>query len=54
MRIHEPGHCPDPLYGQDCDGIGHYGPDPFAEEIYNDTTPVWQCDGVNYGSTMDI
>lgn len=52
--MHAPGECPDRGYGQDCDGIGRFGPDPYAEEIHDDPTPVWQCDGVNTGSAMDI
>lgn len=54
MKMHKPGECPDRLYGRDCDGEGQLGPDPFAQEIYDDNTPVWQCDGVRTGRAQDI
>jgi len=31
-----------------------YGPDPYGREIYNDTTPVWECEKCRYESAMDI
>jgi hypothetical protein len=31
-----------------------YGPDPFAEEIAGDDTPVWECEECRYQSAMDI
>jgi hypothetical protein len=31
-----------------------FGPDPFAEEIHGDSTPVWQCGDCSYESMMDI
>jgi len=30
-----------------------YAPDPFAEEINGDDTPVWECDECRYQSYMD-
>lgn len=32
----------------------YYGPDPFAEEIYGDTTPVRQCNHCTTESALDI
>lgn len=29
-------------------------PDPFAEEIYGDVTPVWECENCRYESARDI
>jgi len=54
MKLHEPGECPDPVYGRDCDGEGIFDVDPYAEEIHNDSTPVWMCEGCRYGASMDI
>lgn len=31
-----------------------YGPDPYAEEIAGDPTPVWECEECRYQSAMDI
>lgn len=31
-----------------------YGPDPYAEEIGNDDTPVWECGDCRHESAMDI
>jgi hypothetical protein len=31
-----------------------YGPDPFAEEIHGDDTPVWECEACRYESARDI
>lgn len=31
-----------------------YGPDPFAEEIYGDETPMWLCDDCHEQSRLDI
>ncbi len=31
-----------------------YGPDPMAEEIDGDDTPVWECKECRYQSGMDI
>jgi hypothetical protein len=31
-----------------------YGPDPFAEEIGGDDTPMWLCDDCVYASAMEI
>lgn len=54
-RIHEPGNCVDPPYGNPwCSGIGSWGPNPYAAEIHNDHTPVFMCDGARKGSAMDI
>lgn len=53
-KVHEPGHCFDSPYGENCSGIATYGPDPFQEEINGDSTPVWLCEGVRIGSAMDI
>ncbi|QWT24957.1 hypothetical protein KPL76_06260 [Subtercola sp. PAMC28395] len=52
--MHAPGDCPDTGYGADCDGVGHFVPNPFASEIYDDVTPGWYCDGVLIGLAQDI
>lgn len=53
--IHNPGDCVDPLYGNPwCNGIGEWGPNPFNEEIYGDSTPVWMCAGARVGAAQDI
>jgi len=31
-----------------------FGPDPFAEDVHNDPTPVWECEDCRYESAMDI
>lgn len=54
MQLHEPGECPDRAYGRDCDGVGHWQEDPFAADINDDHSKHWICDGVAYGSAMDI
>lgn len=54
MQMHEPGECFDPVYGKDCDGVGHWQEDPYAAEIADDHSERWICDGVAYGSAMDI
>ena len=53
---HAPGECPD-SYGNSrplCNGVQTYGPNPFSEEIYGDSTNYWMCDGERYGAAMDI
>lgn len=45
--------------GQVCDACGtaddlEFGPDPYAEEIGHDSTPVWECVGCRDQSAMDI
>lgn len=53
--MHKPGECTDPLYGNPwCTGVGVWGPDPFAEEIYGDSTLRFMCDGERAGSAADI
>jgi hypothetical protein len=37
-------------YQKDCT----YGPDPFAEEIYGDSNPMWQCTDCHNNSCDDI
>ena len=39
---------------RECDGKMTLGPDPFSEEIYNDSSDQWQCAGERYESAMDI
>lgn len=52
MNLHEPGECP---YGHpECDGVGVFGPDPYASEINLDDTEVWECEGHRYESGQDI
>ena len=54
-RIHPPGQCTDPYYGNPwCSGIGYMAPDPFAEEINGDHSDYWMCDGERAGSAADI
>lgn len=31
-----------------------FEPDPFSEEIFGDSTPVWQCEDCAEESAMDI
>jgi len=31
-----------------------YAPDPFSEEINNDSTPVWECEDCRHQRAMDI
>jgi len=31
-----------------------FAPDPYSEEINEDTTPVWMCDECRYESMMEI
>ena len=31
-----------------------FGPDPYAEEIGNDDTPVWECENCRHESAQDI
>lgn len=52
MKMHEPGECP--AGHKDCNGEGRFVPDPFAEEIYGDSTLYWNCDGGLHESAMDI
>ena len=51
-KLHEPGECP--TGHKWCSGLGAWGPDPFAEEIHNDKTPVFQCSGTDYESAQEI
>lgn len=37
-----------------CDGVKYWAPDPFAEEIYDDSSDYFECDGDRYESAMDI
>lgn len=50
-------------FGQiQCDNCGgffdldciRWGPDPFAEEIRGDDTPLWLCDDCYHESCMEI
>jgi hypothetical protein len=55
MKIHEPGNCVDPAYGNPwCDGEGRFAPDPYAEELADDHTFVWMCDGQRAGRAADV
>ncbi|QNN99251.1 hypothetical protein SEA_FAUST_175 [Streptomyces phage Faust] len=38
----------------ECDGVLTFEPDPFAQEIHDDHTNYWMCDGERYESAMDI
>jgi len=38
----------------DCEGEVTFEPDPFAEEINGDDTPVWMCEHHRHESAMDI
>jgi hypothetical protein len=31
-----------------------YGPDPYAADINDDDTPVWECEDCRHESAMDI
>jgi hypothetical protein len=39
---------------KECDGIRYDGPDPFAEDIYGDSSDYFMCDGERYLSAQDI
>jgi hypothetical protein len=54
IQLHEPGQCTDSLYGKDCNGIGIWTTDPFAEEIYGEVIWDYYCDGELTGRAMDI
>lgn len=49
---HTKENCP--YNRHECDGDMTLGPDPFAEEIHNDSTYLWMCKGARYESAMDI
>lgn len=40
--------------GSYCDGVLTYDTDPFREEIHNDFSKSWDCEGSRYESLMDI
>lgn len=55
MKVHEPGRCFDPTYGNPwCTGEATYGPDPYQEDVNGDSTPAWLCPGVRDGRLADI
>lgn len=54
VTLHAYGECTDPLYGQDCDGIGKWTTDPFSGEVAGVEYWGWFCDGDLYGRAMDI
>lgn len=55
MKVHEPGDCVDPTYGNPwCDGIATLGVNPYNEELYGDTTLEWMCAGARIGAAADI
>ena len=31
-----------------------YGPDPYAQDVNEDDTPVWECGNCRYESVQDI
>ncbi len=49
----EPGECVDAGSGS-CGGEVTFAPDPFAEEIWGNETPVWMCAEHRYASAQDI
>lgn len=53
-KVHELGECFDSYGKGTCDGYATLGVDPFRDEIYDDQTLVWQCEGVRTGSAQDI
>lgn len=53
-RVHEPRECFDRLYGEDCDGLADWVPDPYLEEIHGEREFGWFCPGVYHGLCMDI
>lgn len=57
MTNHKPGECPTyegNVEGDLCNGVDTLGPDPFAEEIHDDSTEYWMCEGERRASAMDI
>lgn len=51
---HDLGHCPDPIYGTNCNGAARWTIDPYVDEIYGEEVWGWFCDGVLEGKRMDI
>lgn len=43
---------------QPCEECGNenatFGPDPYAEDIHGDDTPVWLCEGCSKSRAADI
>lgn len=37
-----------------CDGVSTYGPNPYNDELYGDTTPEWMCGCQRYEAAMDV
>ena len=54
IKLHEPNECTDSLYGRDCDGIGHWGEDPYAAEMYDEHFEEYICYGAYTGRVLDI
>lgn len=54
MKVHEPGECFDPLYGEDCNGEATFGVDSYLLELNDDDTPYWLCAGVREGRAQDV
>jgi C4-type Zn-finger protein len=52
MRTRKPRRmrCPSCQQMKDC----YWGPDPYASEIHNNNTPVWECADCRYQSAQDI
>lgn len=41
-------------YGIPCTGDVTFEPDPYAEEIHDDMTPVWMCEAHRNESARDV
>lgn len=54
-KVHEPGDCIDPSYGNPwCSGEATLAPNPYAEDVHGDDTPVWMCAGAREGAAADV
>jgi len=58
-HIDAPTKTPDSTDKETCYRCGttedlEYGPDPFAAEMNEDYTPVWECGDCRYESAMDV
>lgn len=41
-------------YYTGCTNEATFGPDPYAQDIYDDDTPVWMCADCRDDSAMEI
>lgn len=55
-KVHEPGGCPDSLYGLEveCDGYAKWQVNPYHADVNSVDIWEWLCPGVYMGCIMDI